>query len=148
MRPWDGDDFLKAINHEFITKTKSIAKQLEYMPFVAELFAANRLRCTDNIRIAQHIRDFSYAPQRFASEAKTLGRLIICFDAAMATVSQVADIRGPTSDEGAAAVATLNFLSEEVMLQLGMLADAAMQTFNLVRECDILSAVWLRLAQL
>ena len=147
-RPWDADDFLKAINCELITKTKSIAKLLDYSPFVAELFANNRLRCTEAVQIAQHVRDFSYAPQRFASEAKTLCRLVICFDAAMATISQVADIRGPTSQEGAACLVTLEFLSEEVMLQLGMLADAAMQTFNLVRECDSLSVVWLRLAQL
>ncbi len=124
-----------------IQKPKSIAKQLDASPFAAELFAANRKRCGEFATIAPHIRDFSYAPQRFVSEAKTLGRLVLCFDAAMSTLSQVAGTRGPRSEEGSASVETLEFLTEEVMLQMGMLADAAMETFHLVRESALLS-VW------
>ena len=91
--------------------------------------------------IAARIRDFSYAPQRFVSEAKTLVRLVLCFDAAISTLSQVASARGPTSDEGAASVATLEFLTDEVMLQTGMLADAAMVTLSFVRESAPLQCV-------
>ena len=128
-----------------IQKHKSIAKQLDASPFAAELFAANRDRCgKESAPIAPRIRDFSYAPQRFVSEAKTLARLVLCFDAAMSTLSQVAAARGRTSEEGAASVETLEFLTEEVMLQMGMLADAAMETFSLVRECALLSAWALR----
>ena len=90
--------------------------------------------------IAPRIRDFSYAPQRFVSEAETLARLVIYFDAAMSTLSQVAAARGPASEEGSASVETLEFLTEEVMLQMGMLADAAMDTYSLVRECALISA--------
>ena len=39
---------------------------------------------------------------------------------------------------------TLEFLTEEVMLQMGMLADAAMEAYSLVRECALLSAWALR----
>ena len=84
---------------------------------------------------APNIRDFSYAPHRCASEAKTLARLVIYFGAAMSTLSQVAAARGPTSEEGSASVETLEFLTDEVMLQMGMLADAAMETYSLVRDC-------------
>ena len=35
---------------------------------------------------------------------------------------------------------TLEFLLDEVMLQMDMLADAAMETYSLVRECALLSA--------
>ena len=97
-RPWDADPFLQAINHQMIQKPKSIAKQLDASPFAAELFAANRAQCGESVMIAQHIRDFSYAPQRFVSEAKTLARLVICFDAAMSTLSQVAAARGRQSE--------------------------------------------------
>ena len=144
QRPWDADPFLKAINYQMIQKSKSIAKQLNFTPFAAELFAANRARCGEPVMIAPNIRDFSYAPQRFVSEAKTLARLVIYFDAAMSTLSQVAAARGPTSEEGSASVETLEFLTEEVMLQMGMLADAAMETYSLVRECALLSAWALR----
>eukprot|EP00974_Lingulodinium_polyedra_P108238 10478263-Lingulodinium_polyedra.AAC.1 len=50
--------------------------------------------------IAPRIRDLSYAPQRFVSEAKTLARLVICVDAAVPTLSQVAAARGPKSEDG------------------------------------------------
>ena len=143
-RPWDADPFLKAVNHQLIQKRKSIAKQFEVSPCAAELFVANRAPCGESVMISQHIRDFSSAQQRFASEAKTLARLVICFDVAMSTLSQVAAARGPKSEEGAASVETLEFLTEEVMLQMGMLADAAMETYSLVRECALLSAWALR----
>ena len=39
---------------------------------------------------------------------------------------------------------TLEFLNEEVMHQMGMLADAAMETHALVRECALLRAWALR----
>ena len=45
---------------------------------------------------------------------------------------------------GSASVETLELLTEEVMLQMGMLADAAMETYSLVRECALLSAWALR----
>ena len=127
-----------------IQKPKSIANQLDFSPYATELLVANRARCGEPVMIAPHLRDFSYAPQRFVSEAKTLARLVIYFDAAMSTLSQVAAARGPTSEEGSASVETLEFLTEEVMLQMGMLADAAMETYSLVRECALLSAWALR----
>ena len=71
------------------TKPKSIAKQLDASPFAAELFAANRAQCGESVMIAPHIRDFSYAPQRFVSEAKTLARLVIYFDAAMSSSARL-----------------------------------------------------------
>ena len=93
---------------------------------------------------APHLRDFSYAPRRCVAEAKTLERLVIYCGAAMPTLSQVAAARGSTAEEGSASVETLEFLTEEVMLQMGMLADAAMETYSLVRECALLSAWALR----
>ena len=97
-RPWDADPFLKAINHQLRQKPKSIAKQLDASPVAAELFAANRARCGESVVIALHIRDFSYAPQRFVSEAKTLARPVICVAVAMPTLSQVAAARGPHTE--------------------------------------------------
>ena len=61
---------------------------------------------------APHIRDFSYAPQRSVSEAQTLGKLVICVDAAMSTLNQVVAANGPESDKGAANLETLNLLTE------------------------------------
>ena len=138
-RPWDADDYLREINECFITRSKSIAKLLDSTPVAAELFANNQQRCLQQVPTSSAIRDFSYAPQRFASEAKVLCRLVLHFDAAMSTAAQLVDLRDPTSAEGAACIATLDFATAEVMLQLTLLADAAMQTFDLVRECNRLS---------
>ena len=73
-----------------------------------------------------------------------MARLVVYFDAAMSTLSQVAATRGPKSEEGSASLEILEFLIEEVMLRTGMLADAAMETYSLVRECALLSAWALR----
>ena len=88
-RPWDADSFLQAINYQMIQKPKSIAKQLDASPFAAELFAANRAQCGESVMIAPHIREFSYAPRRFVSEANTLARLVNYFGVAMPTSARL-----------------------------------------------------------
>ena len=109
---------------------------LQFSPVAKDLFAANQGACDAGIVIGSSIRDFAFAPQRFASEAKTLCRLVITFDAAMTTASQMIAHRGRQCPEGAACLDTLEFVNEETCIQLGMLADAAMQAQGLIRTCD------------
>ncbi len=135
-RPWATDDFCSTIHRHFVDKPKSLSKLLTYSPYAQELYVANRKRCGDAVNISSRIKDFCYAPQRFCSQAKTLCRLVITLDASLATAAQVLTARGPTSDEGRACLEMLQFTNEEVIVQLGMLADMAMQVHSLVRECD------------
>ena len=136
MRPWLADPFLESVNKQFVTKEKSIAKLLQYSPVAKDLFIANQQACDAGIVIGSNIRDFAFAPQRFASEAKTLCRLVITFDAAMTTASQLIAHRGRQCPEGVACQETLDFVNEETCIQLGMLADAALQAQGLIRVCD------------
>ena len=99
--------------YPMIAKPKSIAKLLDVSPFAADLFAENRKPCGESMMISPRVRDFSYAPQRFVSAAKTLGRLVICVDAAMSTLNQVVAARGPKSDEGAASLETSGFYASD-----------------------------------
>ena len=45
-------------------------------------------------------------------------------------------MRGPRSPEGAACLETLRFLDNEKMLQLGMLADSALELHRVVKDLD------------
>lgn len=117
-------------------KANSICKMLTFKPFVQDLYAAARQTCEEPVRISEKIRDFAFAPQRYSSEAKALTRLVLTFDAVCVTLSQVILTRGPLSAEGQASAETLAFLTDEVALQLAMLADVALQLDSAVRICD------------
>ena len=135
-RPWAADPFLTAVNYQFVHKTYSICKMLTHKPFVQDMFVAARDACKEPVAISQKIRDFAYAPQRYSSEAKSLSRLVLTFDAACTVLNQVIKTRGATSDEGKASAETLEFLTDEAALQLAMLGDVALQLDATVHICD------------
>jgi hypothetical protein len=135
-RPWAADAFLSAIIQQFVEKPQSITKLIMYSHSIKDMYSANRLHCAEDVDIGKSIRDFAYAPQRISSETKVLIRLALTFDASMTTAAQVITMRGAKSVEGQSCVETLEFLDDEVVLQLGMLADAAHEVDRLVRKFD------------
>ena len=63
-------------------------------------------------------------------------RLVLTLDAVLTVACQIVSLRGPTSAEGATCLDLMNVIDEEVILQLGMMADAALGINAFVRECD------------
>lgn len=135
-RPWAADPFLTAVSYQFVRKANSICKMLTFKPFVQDMYVAARKTCSESVQISPKIRDFAYAPQRYSSEAKSLTRMVLTFDAVCLTLNQVILARGPSSTEGQASAETLTFLTDEVALQLAMLADVALQLDSTVHACD------------
>ena len=117
-------------------KQKSITKLITYSQGIKEIFVNNRSQCVEDVTIGSTIRDFAYAPQRYNSEAKAVARLCLTFDACMTTAAQVISLRGPASEEGQACLTMLEFLDDEVALQLAMMADCAREVHRLVQACD------------
>lgn len=56
----------------------------------------------EDVSISTKIKDFAFAPHRYNSEAKTLLRLVLTFDATMTTAAQVILLRGASSEEQSA----------------------------------------------
>ena len=131
-RPWAAESFLKACVVEFLEKPNSIAKLITYRPAIKQLYEDFRKRLPD----ASCGKDLRYAPQRYASESVTLLRIVMSFQSILGTLSCVPDLRGSSSEEGAACLQTLQWLNTEKCLQLAMLGDAALEVQRLVEIAD------------
>lgn len=135
-RPFAADGYLTGLVTEFIDKGKSITKMVTYSHFVKDLYSANKLKSTQIVKIAQSVKDFAWAPQRFDSLSKTLIRLVLTFDAVMVTLCQVFSQKGRSSAEGLACFDTLQHIDTEAALQLGLMADYAREVHRVVEACD------------
>ena len=122
--------------NEFVDKKKSIVKQIKDSHVVKDIYTANRDKCTEPVKLSRAIRDFAWNPQHYDSEAQVLCRLVLTFDATMCTAAQVVHLRGATSEEGAANLVMLQRADAEMCLQLGMMADGALETRSIVEIAD------------
>ena len=136
-RPWAADPFLKDCMHEFIEKQNSITKIIQYKPTFKDMYSQNRTTCFEDVAVSSRIKDLAYAPHRYHSESKALLRLVLTWDAALTTAAQVPLVRGATSPEGASMIQTISKCTAEMALQLGMLADMALECSQLVQQCDV-----------
>ena len=127
---------MSRILHVFIEQKKSITKLITYSDQIKDMYTKAREGCHEHIEISKLISDFAYAPHRYNSEAKVLLRLVITLDAVLTVASQVVVIRGHSSEEGKAVIEMMEMLDDEVVLQLGMMAEAAVELDAFVRFGD------------
>ena len=135
-RPWAADPQLKEVIEEFVEKPHSVARLINNSHVFKDLYSDFRQKSHEKVPIAKSIRDLAFAPQRYSSESKVLARLVLTWDAVLGVLTAVPDMRGRTSAEGAACLATLQFLTPEKALLLSMLADAALELHRVVRAFD------------
>ena len=135
-RPWCADAFLKDIIVHRVEKPHSVARLIVNFSGIKELYNDFRSKTTEPVKISKAIKDLAFAPQRYSSEAKVLARLVLTWDSCLAILTSVPTMRGPRSPEGAACLETLRFLDNEKMLQLGMLADSALELHRVVKDLD------------
>ncbi|CAE7358923.1 unnamed protein product [Symbiodinium sp. CCMP2592] len=131
-RPWAAESFLKSCVVEILEKQNSIAKLITHRPAIKQLYEDFRKKLPD----APCGSDLRYAPQRYSSESVTLLRVVVSFESILGTLSCVPDVRGCSSEEGAACLHTLQWLDTEKCMQLGMLGDAALEVQRLVEIAD------------
>lgn len=148
-RPFQADSFLKDVILEFVEKPHSVSRLIANSPHIQELYADFRAKTREKVKISKDIRDMAFAPQRYASESKVLARLTLTWDAVLGVLTTLPQWRGAGSIEGTSCLATLRFLSAERLIQLGMMADAAIELHRLVEtldaddfeECDLCSTL-------
>jgi len=135
-RPWAADPQLKEIIEEFVEKPHSVARLITNSEVVKDLYSNFRAKSEEKVPIGKSIRDLAFAPQRYSSESKVLARLVLTWDAVLGVMTALPDMRGRTSTEGAACLATLQWLNPEKALLLSMLGDAALELHRVVRAFD------------
>ena len=85
------------------------------------------------------VRSLSLAKQRFDSTQKPIGRFVLWFFPLLQTIVEISrERRG--EDSGDKASAFLAYITEEIVLQIAMLADAGDEGEQLVRQFDSESA--------
>ena len=95
----------------------------------------NNMKSEGKNRVCKRICNFQFARHRYDSTSRPIGRAIHHFRAVVATATQIANLRsGDVSSR--IAMAFLNGLTSEKVLQLAMVADAASHAMMLTRLAD------------
>ena len=117
-------------------KPNSIARLITNSAIFKELYVKLREKTDHQINVSKKLRDLAWAPQRYASESKALGRIVLTWPAILALLQAIPQVRGNAAAEAQACLETLQWLNTEKIVQLSLMADAALELANLVRELD------------
>ena len=137
-RGWKADPFLHEVSQRFVFAEKSPTRIIQFSQVFKAWFAANIKQIDPDVvpvALKQDLRDLSFAPHRFESAAQPLTRICLFFHSFVATAKRVAWER-KGKEEGQACDAFLRWLDVEKCVQLGMLADAAVENLQLTRLVD------------
>ena len=130
------DPVLQLLLQTAVLKPHSIARQIKDSQPLRGIFvreARNQASRDDLIAV---VTDMSFAPQRFDSLQKPLGRIVLNLEALLSYCNLVVRERGPTSLDGQGCISFLDSLTEENVILLGMMADASDECMILTRFMD------------
>ncbi len=133
QRTWDKDEYVDSILKALIWDKQSLVRVLQNSEVAKGLFHDIQLNEDGNQR---PIDNMGFAKQRFDSCAKPLARLIDHFDAATSAAAELIRQRRANDPMSNGATKALRVLTNEAVLQLGMLADCAEVTLQLTRFLD------------
>ena len=137
-RGWRCDPFLQEVAGRFVFNPDSPTRLIQNSQVFKGFFEANIKRLDPNmsaVQVRHSIADLGFAAHRFESAAKPMMRLVLFWPACLATLVQIAWER-KGEEAGKSAVDFLGWLTAEKCLQLGMLADAALENLDLTRMVD------------
>jgi len=134
-RTWKCDPYLARLANEVVMRNDSIVQLIHNSDVL-------RVHYSRNVRALQHnpiwnaqARSFPAAKHRFDTWSKPFATLCLTFDAVVATAQQVHEERRYEAS-GRHAKAFLSLLDEEMMISLGMMADAGDENMSLIRYLD------------
>ena len=137
-RGWRCDPFLHEVAGRFVFNPDSPTRLIQNSDVFKGYFETNIKRMDPSIsavQVRQHISDLGFAAHRFESASKPMMRLVLFWPACLATLVQISWER-KGEEAGKSAISFLNWLTTEKCLQLGMLADAALENIELTRLVD------------
>lgn len=127
---------MQEVLNQILEKPNSIARLITNSAIFKELYVKLREKTDHQINVSKKLRDLAWAPQRYASESKALGRIVLTWPAILALLQAIPQVRGNAAAEAQACLETLQWLNTEKIVQLSLMADAALELANLVRELD------------
>ena len=134
-KPWMADPVLTVTIKKLISTRGSITRLIANSSNLKTLFNARASINEESAIDCRKIRDLCYAKHRFNSTQKPLGRVVLMFDALLATAVEIA-IRRAGREPATFAVAFLRTVTEEDLLTVAMLADAGDESAAIVRFFD------------
>lgn len=133
-RPSDADPVLREIMQSLFFGKDSIVAAVENSLLLKNRFEAHIARDSAPT-VKSRIRSLSLAKQRFDSTQKPLGRFVLYLLPFLTTVIELSrEKKG--EENGMRATAFLAYINEEILLQVGMLADAGDEGGQLCRSFD------------
>ena len=130
------DPILHLLLQTAVLKPHSIVRQIKDSQPLRGVFVGEARNQAQREDLLAVVTDMSFAPQRFDSLQKPLGRIVLNLEALLSYCTLVVRERGPTSDEGQGCIAFLECLTEENVILLGMMADASDECMILTRFMD------------
>ncbi len=138
LKEWKADPFLAATFDFFIGGADSITRLIQNSPDITRIFRSKVQSSGDDDEggvSGTAIRNMRYAKQRFNSAQSPLSRVVLFLPALVATASEVAIVR-QGKKPARVALAFLEGLTVEKMVQVAMMADAAQETLAVTRAFD------------
>jgi len=133
QRTWCKDEFLAEIQDRFLFRKYSVAKLLQHSHVLKHRFQSHQ--AADTKQAVPVLRDMSFAKQHFDSAATPLARMVLCMDDVLQVLTDVIRERRGTPPFQATAE-LLDVLSDEMLLQLGMVAACSDEVLTLTRFLD------------
>ncbi len=130
------DPVLKRITDVLLFDKNSIARLLQNTRDFRKIFVDQTAKETHSQAGTAKATNFGFKKHRFDGVAQPLLRTTLHLDALMSTASIIGQTRQAGSKQSRGAKAFLHMLSDQAVLLLGMLADAADEVLLLVRFFD------------
>ncbi len=131
-RTWEADSYLKRVAGELVTDKGSITMLVKHSDLFRHRFASQVERLLTSPTQACRITDLASAKHRYDSNMRPFGRACLYFEALVVTAQTIADERRGQA-AGVHATRFLEFIDMEVMVTLGLMADAGDETLILLR---------------
>ena len=130
------DPYLNEVVQAVVVGPGAIAKRIQYSPTFKFVYA-DFVQAMDSPFVRTRIKDMQSAPHRFESHSKPLARAVLWFWALVSTAQVMFETRAPSTDYHKSARNFLKLASNELVVTLGLLADAAAENLALVRVFDV-----------
>ncbi len=134
-RPWAQDPFMKEVLQRTITENGAAITQLiQHSPDVSHVFSEYCKQVATSVR-ATRVRNLRMAKHRYDSLQRPLGRTILWMDAMLLTVIWYT-VNRAKNEAARHCQLFLDWIDEEKIMLLAMMADGADEALSLVRFLD------------
>jgi hypothetical protein len=134
-KPWESDTYLKEVLNRLVMGDRSITHLIQYSAVFSSWFTAYVKRQCDSEVVNPNIKDMSLCKARFDSTSRPLGRGVLFFEATLMVAQQITKSRRG-SVQAVIANEFLEYVDEEALITLALLADAGDEAYTHTRYCD------------